>query len=367
MSGGRSVSRSPRENKVVVYHDDQADADRVVKRLSEMGYESIRPRTGAELQSALNEPCKALVASSIACDREMPGLGDWLAASPWRPAAVILTKAASDRCVATERLKRLHIQICMLANADVESNRFAQCLESIASPAVRHESHVVEGKDPQLPADVSRKLAIVQSMLQDIVGNDTLNSTMIISRIATSNESQRRDEPDSCDDIVRLPSLVLQGQSLAALAACHDAESRLSKRQVSGAKNANVTELRRCLEQELLATEIELITPETRLHPIASRSVLIGRPSPTRDVDISINCRWFSRGERSLHLWSDGSDWFIEDLGSTNGCFIGGLRLEKNKRFALSIGRTTIEIGRSIEMRAPVILSINHASPGVVI
>src|SRR5882724_7951080 len=214
MSGDRSVSRSPRENKVVVYHDDQAAADRVVKRLSEMGYGIIRPTTRTELQSALNEPCQALVASSTASDREMPGFGDWLATSPRRPAVVILTKAGSDKCVAAERLKRLHIQTYRLAVADVESDRFEKYLESSAAPIVGQEPDVVDWKDPQPAADVSRKLAIVQSMLQDIVGNDTLNSTMIISRIATSNDSQRGDEPDSCDDIVRLPSLVLQGQSL---------------------------------------------------------------------------------------------------------------------------------------------------------
>src|SRR4029077_11928108 len=142
---------------------------------------------------------------------------------------------------------------------------------------------------------------------------------------------------------------------------------KLARRPVRGEMKGNITELRQCLEQELLATEIELVTPESRLHPIASNSVLIGRPSLTRDVDVSINCRWFSRGERSLHLWSEESDWFIEDLGSTNGCFVGGLRLEQNKRFALSAGQTTIEIGRSVDMRAPVILSINHASQGVVV
>lgn len=221
-------------------------------------------------------------------------------------------------------------------------------------------------ENAETPAfDASRKLAIVQSMLQDIVGDDTLNSTMIISRIPTSDETQ--PEAGATDEISRLPSLVLQGQSLAALAACHDVERKFAKRPVRGDMKGRVAELRRCLEQELLATEIELVTPEFRVHPLASSSVLIGRPSLTRDVDVSINCRWFSRGERSLRLWSEESDWFIEDLGSTNGCFVGGLRLEKNKRFALSAGQTTIEIGRSVDMRAPVILTINDTSQGVVI
>jgi hypothetical protein len=294
-------------------------------------------------------------------------LFDRPAVSQLRPAVVVLTKTATEQCAAVERLERLHIQARKFPLADLKSNRFAQCLEAVVSPGVGDRSKGVEENDPPPASDASRKLAIVQSMLQDIVGDDTLNATMIISRLPTSNDTQSGNGPDAIDDIVRLPSLVLQGQSLAALAVCHDAENRFAKHSVRGAMNANVTELRRCLEQELLASEIELVAADCRLHPIASGDVLIGRPSPTRDVDISINCRWFSRGERSLHLWSEESEWFIEDLGSTNGCFVGGLRLETNKRFALSAGQTTVEIGRSIDMRAPVILSINQVSAGVVI
>ena len=358
------VKRSPNKNRIVVFHEDQAVADRVVTCLSELGYESAKPQTDAELKNMLHEPCQALVIDANACEQRTLKLRDWLAASRCDPAVVILTRTASEQCSAVERLARLQVPASRLSLADLKSERLARYLVS-ASTSEDHETHVVEDNAAPPAFDASRKLAIVQTMLQDIVGDDTLNSTMIISRIPTSDGGQ--PEAGTTDDISRLPSLVLQGQSLAALAACHDAERKLVKRPVRGEMKGRVVELRRCLEQELLATEIELVTPEFRLHPIASNNVLIGRPSLTRDVDVSINCRWFSRGERSLRLWSEESEWFIEDLGSTNGCFVGGLRLEKNKRFALSAGQTTIEIGRSVDMRAPVVLSINDTSQGVVI
>jgi len=358
------VKRSTHKNRVVVFHEDQAAADRVATRLSELGYESVRPQTAAELKDMLHEPCQALVIDANACEQRTLKLRDWLAASRCDPAVVILTRTASEQCSAVERLARLQVPASRLSLSDLKNEQFARCLVS-ASLSEDHEPHAIEETATPPAFDAARKLAIVQTMLQDIVGDDTLNSTMIISRIPTSDGAQ--SEAGTTDDISRLPSLVLQGQSLAALAACHDAERKFAKRPVRGEMKGRVAELRRCLEQELLATEIELVTPEFRVHPLASSSVLIGRPSLTRDVDVSINCRWFSRGERSLQLWSEESDWFIEDLGSTNGCFVGGLRLEKNKRFALSAGQTTIEIGRSVDMRAPVILSINDTSQGVVI
>jgi hypothetical protein len=350
-----------------VFHEDQAIADHVVKRLSELGYKSARPESDAELQDALRESCLALVIDSNACDQRFSKLCDWLEASHCDPALVILTRTASEPCLAVERFERRQVRACKLSMTDLKSERLAQCLAATASTASAvdgQQTHAVEGNVPSA-LDASRKLAIVQSMLQDIVGDDTLNSTMIISRIPSPDETDAQMGP--ADDITRLPSLVLQGQSLAALAVCHDAERKLDRRPVRSELKENVAELRQCLEREMLATEIELVTPESRLHPIARSSVLIGRPSLTRDVDVSINCRWFSRGERSLHLWSEDSEWFIEDLGSTNGCFVGGLRLEKNKRFALSAGQTTIEIGRSVDMRAPVVLSINHASQGLIV
>lgn len=64
--------------------------------------------------------------------------------------------------------------------------------------------------------------------------------------------------------------------------------------------------------------------------PLRKRSLLIGRPSRSRNINPDIDCEpdtGISR--RQAELSSDGTRWFIEDLGSANGTFIadasGGL------------------------------------------
>lgn len=64
--------------------------------------------------------------------------------------------------------------------------------------------------------------------------------------------------------------------------------------------------------------------------PLRKRSLLIGRPSRSRNIDPDIDCEpdtGISR--RQAELSTDGARWFIEDLGSANGTFVadaaGGL------------------------------------------
>lgn len=55
---------------------------------------------------------------------------------------------------------------------------------------------------------------------------------------------------------------------------------------------------------------------------LRSRQVLIGRPSG--DVIPEIDCLADSGvSRRQAQLLSDGTRWFVEDLGSSNGTFIG--------------------------------------------
>lgn len=64
--------------------------------------------------------------------------------------------------------------------------------------------------------------------------------------------------------------------------------------------------------------------------PLRKRSLLIGRPSRSRNINPDIDCEpdtGISR--RQAQLSTDGTRWFIEDLGSANGTFVadasGGL------------------------------------------
>jgi len=219
----------------------------------------------------------------------------------------------------------------------------------------------------QIPSGNSPKLKIVQSMLHSFVGDSAPDSTMIFSRTLPTRIGDRRLDAEVEEKIAKLPALVLQGQSLMALASCHDIESAFDRGKAADALPANVLDLRRCLEQELLEQHIELVAPDLRLRPISTRSALIGRPTPQSSADIAINCRWFSRADKSLQLSAEGTEWFIEDLGSANGSYIGEKRLQRGDRHALPEGQTTVEIGRSFDRRSPVILHLNRSAEDVVV
>lgn len=58
--------------------------------------------------------------------------------------------------------------------------------------------------------------------------------------------------------------------------------------------------------------------------PLRKQSILIGRPSRSRGIIPDIDCEADSGcSRRHAELTTDGSRWWIEDLGSSNGTYIG--------------------------------------------
>ena len=58
--------------------------------------------------------------------------------------------------------------------------------------------------------------------------------------------------------------------------------------------------------------------------PLAVRSALIGRVSPSKNITPDIDCTQDSGvSRRHAQLTTDGTRWFVEDLGSSNGTFVG--------------------------------------------
>lgn len=58
---------------------------------------------------------------------------------------------------------------------------------------------------------------------------------------------------------------------------------------------------------------------------LSSRSALIGRVSSSRNIHPDIDCTSDSGvSRRHAQLTTDGTRWFVEDLGSANGTFVGG-------------------------------------------
>ena len=58
--------------------------------------------------------------------------------------------------------------------------------------------------------------------------------------------------------------------------------------------------------------------------PLRSTSVLVGRKSASRNINPDIDCGTDSGvSRRQAQLTTDGKRWFVEDLESANGTFVG--------------------------------------------
>ena len=60
--------------------------------------------------------------------------------------------------------------------------------------------------------------------------------------------------------------------------------------------------------------------------PLSVRSALVGRVSASKNIHPDVDCTSDSGvSRRHAQLTTDGSRWFVEDLGSANGTFVGGI------------------------------------------
>jgi EAL domain-containing protein (putative c-di-GMP-specific phosphodiesterase class I) len=217
-------------------------------------------------------------------------------------------------------------------------------------------------------ARTAPKMAMIQALLQEVMADSAPDATLVLAVSKTGHDGGRRDAA-AFAAIRKIPALALEGATVAALGECHTAIARLAGNPGQARVRKQLLELQRLLEDELLVSEtIELGIGERRFRLLPLRAALIGRPSRARDVEISIDCRWFSRGERNLYLFSDGEQWFVEDLGSTNGSWIGNERLVPGKPVALGFGETRVDVGRTPAGPAPVTVHLHHAptAPNVV-
>ncbi|MCR6688517.1 FHA domain-containing protein [Cellulomonas sp.] len=74
--------------------------------------------------------------------------------------------------------------------------------------------------------------------------------------------------------------------------------------------------------------------------PLTQSAVLIGRaPGCTLVLDDDYS------SSRHARIYPQGGDWYVEDLGSTNGTFVGEQRVEQPVRLAPG---STVRVGRSV-------------------
>ena len=167
----------------------------------------------------------------------------------------------------------------------------------------------------------ANKLKAVHALLADILGgsDDDDDATVVLSSApsASAGEGGR-------DMAARLPALVLGGDLIGSLALLHKAIQAEPENEF----RAKLRALQGELERSLLESSLVLSDGEKTVQLMGGDSFTIGRESPSAPADVTIPCRWLSRGTKNLRLYRDKGRWMVSDLGSTNGHFLDGVRLK---------------------------------------
>jgi EAL domain-containing protein (putative c-di-GMP-specific phosphodiesterase class I) len=204
------------------------------------------------------------------------------------------------------------------------------------------------------------KFASIHALLGELLSPaDDDDCTMVLSAAPAGTGRS------SLDVAAEIPALVMGGNLLKALecthrglAACDAGSAQLLP---------TLKQLRRELENALLgASRAELVLERGQIKLLGGDSFLVGRQTSTAGTDIAIPCRWLSRGEKSLRLFHREGSWCVEDLGSTNGHFIGGRRIGAQETVALPAGLTRLEVGRAADGHAPAWLDLEIQGDGSV-
>jgi EAL domain-containing protein (putative c-di-GMP-specific phosphodiesterase class I) len=216
------------------------------------------------------------------------------------------------------------------------------------------------------------KIAMIQVLLNDILSDKTTDtdSTLVLSHVENVKSPEGAEEDTTLGFARSIPPLVLQGRTTEALANCHAAASRLEASDTRPGLKSKIARLQSLLEQELITTaDLDLVGAHGIARLLPRSSATLGRPSSSATVDIPVTCRWFSRGEKNLRLFTKGGEWFVEDRGSTNGNFVGQKRLEPRRPLALPIGVTIVETGNQVGSAAPVAIRLKRPAldPGSVV
>ena len=101
--------------------------------------------------------------------------------------------------------------------------------------------------------------------------------------------------------------------------------------------------------------------------PLKNTSILIGRASKSRnitpDIDLSSDT---GISRRHAQLTTDGSRWWVEDLGSSNGTYVGGAVDALPKTPVAAGQKQEVKTGDRIYLGAWTRIVVRKASPGEV-
>jgi EAL domain-containing protein (putative c-di-GMP-specific phosphodiesterase class I) len=190
----------------------------------------------------------------------------------------------------------------------------------------------------------ANKLKAVHALLADILGgsDEDDDATVVLSSTPSAGEGGR-------DMAARLPALVLGGDLIGSLALLHKAIQAEPENDF----RAKLRALQGELERSLLESSLVLGDGEKTVQLMGGDSFTIGRESPSAPADVTIPCRWLSRGTKNLRLYRDKGRWMVSDLGSTNGHFLDGVRLKPRDGVPLAEGETILEVGKNGAEPAP--------------
>ena len=101
--------------------------------------------------------------------------------------------------------------------------------------------------------------------------------------------------------------------------------------------------------------------------PLKNTSILIGRASRSRnitpDIDLSSDT---GISRRHAQLTTDGSRWWVEDLGSSNGTYVGGAVDALPKTPVAAGQKQEVKTGDRIYLGAWTRIVVRKAAPGEV-
>jgi EAL domain-containing protein (putative c-di-GMP-specific phosphodiesterase class I) len=240
-------------------------------------------------------------------------------------------------------------------------------------PADRIVGFFTEWKSarPEQGAKGLPKIAIVQALLNELAGDLTAPVSAAPAGPYAPAPYGKPAAPsatggsgDGARALARkIPPLVLEGRPVPALALCHNVIEQFGKMPGSENVRTKLDHLRQRLEEELVTSApLEIRASQGRYRLLRGNSVSLGRALSSAKADIAVKCRWFGPADKNLRLTRDSGQYFLEDLGSTHGHMVDGVRLGIKRPMEIPFGRTPIEIRLASGAIAPLSLLLQRNS-----
>lgn len=205
-------------------------------------------------------------------------------------------------------------------------------------------------------------IVVAQALLNELVGDlaaPTQPRPNSYAQFAVRSDLKARPR----EIVQKIPALMLAGKSLDALGHCHEVLREMKATAGGGQIAEKLEQVQSYLEHELLSSgELELRSSYETIRLLPRSSATIGQRSAAVHADIPINCHWFGAGGKNLRVFQDAGDFFLEDLGSKNGCLANGERLKVGDPIEIPYGRTIVEARVLSGVVAPLSILLHRKS-----